>query len=178
MKFDVCGPYAIPMGKRGTISESKIHLGSFWDEVEKDKKGLKAACGCYVLGISTGRSLKVKPCYIGKAESRTLEMESLHPDKIKKYNMELDKWQNGKPMLFFLPKVTPTGKFSKPARSKNQFIQKLEDILIGMALKENPKLLNISETKHLRELEVSGFLNTKRLARRGPGKKLRATLGF
>lgn len=41
-------------------------------------------------------------------------------------------------------------------------IRALEQLLIGAAIDRNPNLRNIKDTKVLREMNVPGFLNTKK----------------
>jgi hypothetical protein len=68
---------------------------------------------------------------------------------------------NGKPLLFLIPRLTGKGeKFSKPSKNGHRDIGFLETLLIGMALKENGKLLNIKQTRLPREMKVPGVINS------------------
>ena len=175
MRFKVYGPYEIPRGNKGLIVKGS--LDTFWDDIENENEGLTSACGCYVLATKTSGGTTATPWYIGKAEKSKFSTESLNSDKIEKFNDALDDKKRAKPVLFLLAQITPAGKFRKPTAGKRRAIGELESLLIGMAIKKNPDLINISGTKMLRDLEVIGFLNSKPLAKRGASKKLRDTFG-
>ena len=163
MKFEVYGPYEIPRpkGSKAVVLDN-AEKRKFWDEVVGNND-LANACGCYVFAIgATGSYL---PWYVGKTE-RSFKVKSLDPANILKFNQVMSARTRGTPYLFFLPKITDDGKFSK--KSKNPEITALESILIAQAIERNPKIKNISGTKMLRGIEVVGFFNSDV---RGPGKK-------
>ena len=83
----------------------------------------------------------------------------------------------GKPYLYFISKLTPTGNFAKPSINGHKATEFLEDILIGMALSKNDQLENTKGTKLLKELVVPGIINTpKRKASKGAVQKLKNAL--
>jgi hypothetical protein len=64
-------------------------------------------------------------------------------------------------LLYLIPKLTKTLKFSKPSENGHYDIEFLETMLIGIALDTNPELANIKKTKLLKEMVVPGVINTK-----------------
>ena len=108
-----------------------------------------------------------------QSRKKNFHKESFSADKMNKYSKVLAKQKRAKPKLFFLPQITNKEKFCKPTNSKRPAIQALESMLIGMAIKKNRKLLNISRQKCC-ETSKCGFLNTT-LAKKGSSKKLRDT---
>ena len=57
-------------------------------------------------------------------------------------------------------------------------IEYLETMLIGMALRRNPDLLNVQQTRWLREMVVPGVINTRRGKPRMAETQLRQALGI
>lgn len=158
----------MPRTDSGLIDSSPESKREYWEGIEESCPGLPDACGCYVFSVRASRGSL--PWYVGKAEKRTFREESLAHHKLTHFNTVISE-RKGKPALFFLPQVTATtGKYSKSKSS--EAIQELESLLIGMALKRNNDLLNVSGTKWLNQLTVTGFLND-RMSKSGPAKELR-----
>ena len=158
MNYKIYGPYEMP--RQGHLIDSSL-LGKkeFWDEVNEDVPGLADACGCYVYVIHG----IVR--YVGKTEKQTFRKECYAHHKLTIYNWGLNQVQ-GKPGLYFLAKVTPKQRFAKTTVNYSKDIEFLEDMLIGMAIRKTPDLLNIRGTKLLKNLHVPGIINSKK----GEGK--------
>ena len=107
--------------------------------------GLGGDIGVYVFAMQAGRG--VKPWYVGKT-IKSFEEECLTPTKLLKFNEVLS--GHGKPFLYFLSLKT-----KKNARA----IDELESLMIGVALRRNGRLLNLSKTKQY-EVVVSGVINS------------------
>lgn len=165
MIFDVYGPYKIDRKSRLFFGDPAAKK-SFWED---KKEGLSSACGCYVFAKKAGRG--IVPWYVGKTTARSFEKECFDYHKVLKY---LDTIQQGKgtPVLFFIPKLSKTGKFVKSGVGKHDDISFLENLLIGAALERNDKLLNKRQTKMLLSIQVPGFLNSPK------GKRNKATTAF
>ena len=166
MNFDVYGPYWIKTesGARGAKRISaKSSVRAFWGALAKSEsleKKLKNACGCYVFAIqSSGRNATPKPWYVGKAEKQSFGGEVFTSDKIIKYNDALFTMERAIPCLFFLPRCNPNRGFAKPNGKPRPRIDDLESKLIGLALKRNPKLINVRGTKK-HKIVVHGYLNS------------------
>lgn len=163
MRFEIKGPFEVPRTKLGVrVSRSKTKIAEFWDEAEKTVPGISTACGCYLAAVRN------VPWYLGKASRQTFEKECFTPHKLDHYDDSI-KGGCGVLYLFFIVRVTQSGKFSKPSKNANRAVghrdvDLLEKLLIGSGLQRNPRILNNRETKLLREMVVPGFLNT------GPGK--------
>lgn len=155
MKFAIYGPFEIPRGQKGLITD----VAQFWKDVaEEEGEGLLKAHGAYVFAIKGPRTDKSKPWYVGKA-GKTFKQEALNPDNVRKYNGKLDEIKRGRPWLFLLPELTKSGRFANKKSSPHTAA--LELMLIERALAVNSELLNIATTKMTREIEVAGFINSK-----------------
>ena len=170
MKFRVEGPFELPREDSGLMIDSSPESKSeYWEGIEESCPGLPDACGCYVFTVIASRGSL--PWYVGKTERQTFKKESLNYHKLDHFNKVISK-RKGRPALFFLPQLTAANKYRKPTNTKRPAIQELESLLIGMALNRNNDLLNVSGTKWLNQLTVTGFLND-RMSKSGPGKQLR-----
>ncbi len=168
MNYYPYGPIPIPRHE-GRIARDKESLNSFWldankfekDLLEKDLSeavgDLSEAVGCYIFSIRAGKG--ILPWYVGLAEKQTFRKECFTAHKLVKYN-ECINHRKGTPVLTFVPKVTKTNRHSKPGKNGHKDIQFLETMLIGACLMRNPELMNIKDTKLLREMVVPGLLNT------------------
>jgi hypothetical protein len=153
MQFDIYGEF--PIARNGSlVSRTKEAKNQFWAKVEEIEPALSEACGCYVFVIGS------RAWYVGMAEKQSFKKECFALHKITQYNEALGK-VNGKPSLILLPKLTPSGRFSKPGKRGHSDIRMLETMLIGSALGRNQYLQNVKGTKLLREMNVPGFLNPK-----------------
>jgi hypothetical protein len=114
-----------------------------------------SARGCYVFSIKAGNGYT--PYYVGQAAKQALLAEALSPHKLTIYN-DVCAHTHGTPVLFFIPKITSTGKYSA-TNSKLSSVTFLERWLIAKALEKNYNLYNTKETKFLRELHVTGIFN-------------------
>lgn len=155
MNYIVIGAYKLPR-KNGIIDSSNSAKRKFWEYVEEDKEGLPSACGCYVF------SAQNRPWYIGMAQKQKFTNECLTDHKINIYNNILTSYKRAAPWLYFIAKLTPSGKFSAPSKKGQKDIEDLENILIGLAISRNPQLFNIRGTKLLRDMCVPGIMNTKK----------------
>jgi len=171
VRFNVYGPVPVPRdGHR--VSRHRDERRAFWAEVESAAQGLSGACGCYIL------VLRRRAWYVGLAERQSFKKECFTHHKLLLYNEALDS-RRGRPSLLFLAKETPRGRFAKPTRAGHRSVRMLENVLIGLAIRRNRKLLNIRGTKLLREMIVPGVLNTERgTARALPVQALRRSLGL
>jgi len=154
MDFKVHGPFDVPrVGK--LISRHAAEQRALWDQVEEEFPGLSSSIGCYLF------ALRGKVWYVGMAGKQSFSKECLSLHKQALFNEALQKVPNAKPKLFLLPKVGPSGKFRLPSGQDHPVIEAVENILIGVALKRNPSLLNIRGTKLLRDVNVPGVMNNR-----------------
>ena len=75
-------------------------------------------------------------------------------------------------MMYLLAKLKKQGRFAKPTKNKIASVAALEEMLIGSCLQRNSDLLNKKTTRHLRELQVPGYLNEGPGARRKNARAL------
>jgi len=152
LNYDIHGPFEVIRSGR-LVDKSAKGKRDFWQSVEENVPGLSDAVGCYIFCIG------IKPWYVGLAEKQSFRSECFQPHKINAFNSAIDKTK-GAPQLVLIGKLTPKGKFAKPGVNGHKASRFLEDLLIGMALSNNPLLENIRGTKFTKELVVPGVLNT------------------
>ena len=171
MHFQVYGEYRVPITPKRRIDREAVD--DFWATVDGEAPGLSDAMGCYVFGIKSSGGTTMRPWYVGKTV-KGFRRECFQHHKIINYNDALEAYDRGRANLFLLPKCTRSGKFSNTSSSR--VIDFLEKYLIGIALGNNPDLLNIRDTKMYRDLYVPGLVNA---AQGNPGtsaKKLKRAL--
>ncbi len=62
--------------------------------------------------------------------------------------------------MLFLAKWTPGERWAKASKHGHGDVQFLEKMLIGQAVRRNPGVANVANTKMLRDMVVPGLLNT------------------
>jgi len=185
MKFNVYGPFTLKLSKRTNLI-TKESMASLISDVEAVEEGLSEACGCYVFCV---QARGIVPWYVGQANKSALVTEALNASNREKYNevmfkrdgkMAMSK-RHGTPMLFLLPKLTPSGKsFAKSANSSNgiKSIDFLEEWLIANSLQKNPEMKNNKKTYLLRNIHVKGIFNANQGEATNPSTKLKNALGL
>ncbi|MEF3083063.1 hypothetical protein V3391_12690 [Luteimonas sp. SMYT11W] len=158
MNFYPYPAVAISKQKNGLIAADKSSLQSFWQKVDSlYGEDASSGVGCYVFSIRAGKG--ILPWYVGLAEKQSLRKECFTPHKINHYNNAIAA-RKGTPLLTVIPKYTPKWSLSSPNPSGHRDIQQLEVMLIGNCLTRNKSLLNLRDTKLLREMVVPGLLNS------------------
>jgi hypothetical protein len=178
MPFKVSGPFELKRTPGGIVAFGKDELAAFWEQTAKQTAiDLRTACGCYVLALQNGEN--IVPWYVGKAEKATFEVRCFDDSHFVTWFQAIgdgETRRRGKPLLFLLPRCTPTERLSKPGTWHD--IRFLETMLIGMALRRNPDLLNVQHTRMLREMIVPGVINTPPGKPRIAETQLRQALGI
>ena len=172
MRFSIHGPFKLlKYGK--TIDHRNEAKKIFWKEVDQNE-ALSTGCGCYLFAMRAGRG--VTPWYVGKAEKQKFYSEVFGSHKLTIYGSVIAN-QKGTPLIFLIAKRSSSkNKLSKPTKNKNgdAFINDLEILLMGAALKKNKKLSNIKNSVTIRNLIVPGFINSTHGANHG---SVRAFIG-
>ena len=178
MPFKVSGPFELKRTSGGIVAFGKNELAAFWEQTGRQTAtDLRNACGCYVFALQNGEN--IVPWYVGKTEGATFEVRCFDDSHFVKYFRAIgdgETRRKGKPLLFLLPRCTPKERLSKPGNWPD--IEYLETMLIGMALRRNPDLLNVQQTRWLREMVVPGVINTRRGKPRMAETQLRQALGI
>ena len=171
MRYKIYGPFEIPM-LAGEFKKriDKEDIAEFWCRVRSVDTGLERACGCYIFSIETNS--KEKPWYVGKAQSQSFSEECFTYHKIVQYHEALEK-SKGTPMMYFLARVTDTGRMSSPSKTKTGHaeIDDVERMFITMGYQKNKDIRNSKGTKNAEKLVIEGFYNHHD-RRRKPVKKL------
>ncbi len=175
MKFSVYGPFELPRQK-SLIDTSAKSKKAFWERVEKSDPGLSEACGCYIFVVRARRG--ELPWYIGLTTKRSFRLEALGNFQVNHYNQPLVSKVGVKPMIYFLAKETPGGRFAKPSKNSHKDIEFLETFMFGVALNRNPKLRNLKNTKFLKNLVVPGVINTPQRPPTNDERSLKQALGL
>ena len=130
---------------------------TFWDRAEeKTELNLRSACGCYIFAIKHGNSLR--PWYVGKAERRDFNTECFS-DRNKEIHRRLHR-KNGTLLIFLLPALTERERLRNiPRKRGDEYIRRLEEMLMSMALGANEELNNVQGVAWLRNTVIPGFIN-------------------
>ncbi len=158
MRFEVFGPFDIPLEKPKRIPRIPDDLDAFWRSVEKKRAGLSTAIGCYVFGIQSAGGPRIKPWYVGKTNKQDFLKECFAATKLNHYHKAFSNYQRAKPVMFLIPKLTPKRGYSKHGSAKD--IDFLEKFLIGMALEANRDLCNKKDTRLYQNIVLPGFFNS------------------
>lgn len=161
MRFDTYGPFRVDTVERKVTGSQR----EFWAEVDAHATRygygsgeLSQAIGCYALVMY---SRVYRPWYVGKTLAQAgFRGEVFQPHKLGIYS-EYTSERRGTPYMFLFPLITDSGRFSKARATSEGVIDWLECTLIGMAFAKNPLLRNVSHTKHLRGVTVSGILGPR-----------------
>lgn len=162
MDFGVYGAFPVKVKTRKVTRQGeRVVRGKvdpeFWKQVDSGKKcsGLSDAHGVYVFAIRNGDNFK--PWYVGMTESSFKERVFG-----KRWLKELSEIKGGKKGLyvFLIAALTKTGRFRKRT-SPTQEIKDLEFMLIGMALRKNRGIFNISGAEKLLKMNVPGVTNIR-----------------
>jgi len=130
--------------------------------VNDSEPGLAEAFGCYVFAMRAGKGFT--PWYVGKTD-KAFRDECLAPHKLNYYNQVNVSHARGTPVLFLLPKITGERReFARrrtpSASAGSKDIEFLEQYLVALALNKNRDLRNARGTRFLRDMVVSGILNS------------------
>jgi len=98
MRFGTFGPFDIPRDEYGNVSDS---LSDFWEAVDSEWEALSNGRGCYVFGISPSGGSRVEPWYVGKTNRQGFDCECFTPHKLNHYSRALNRYDRGKPRLFW-----------------------------------------------------------------------------
>ena len=175
MKFEIHGPFEIPR-INGLIDNSAASKRKFWATVGAQAPKLPDACGCYIFSVKAKRG--ALPWYVGRTTKRTFKGEALGAHQVNHYNHALGQKIGVKPQMFFLAKLTPSGRAAKPSGNSHADIEFLETFLFGVALKRNPNLRNAKSTKFFKNLVVPGVINSPRRPPTSPERALKAAFGL
>ena len=174
MRFNVYGPYDIGVEESHAGWIDKEDTDKFWEKIRRDGRGheydLPDACGVYLFGMrgeqgKKGTAGKTLPWYVGKAEKLNFKKECFNYKNLYYFNSILTNEYrgHGTPILYLLARVGEDDKPSPPAKEESYWgVRFVEEMFIQMSLRANPRLLNKSMTKIMRETSIRGLLNTKR----------------
>ncbi|KVX04425.1 hypothetical protein ASL22_07145 [Alcaligenes faecalis] len=158
MNFNPYPAIEIPKQKNGLIAADRLSLQNFWKTVDSVfDEAVSSGVGCYIFSIRAGKG--ALPWYVGLAEKQSFKKECFTAHKINHYNNAISA-RKGTALLTVVPRYTPKNKISTPNPSGYKDIQQLEKMLIGNCLTRNKDLLNLRDTKLLREMIVPGLINT------------------
>ena len=174
MRFNVYGPYDIGVEESHAGWIDKEDTDKFWEKIRRDGRGheydLQDACGVYLFGMrgeqgKRGTAGRTLPWYVGKAEKLNFKKECFNYKNLYYFNSILTNEYrgHGTPILYLLARVGEDDKPSPPAKEESYWgVRFVEEMFIQMSLRANPRLLNKSMTKIMRETSIRGLLNTKR----------------
>lgn len=152
----------------------------FWNAVDNaglrygfPERALRNSIGCYML--STTRGQREKPWYIGKTIAKDgFYGEIFTPHKIDHYANALAAAKSNSASITLFSLVTPTQRLSNAGKSNTALINWLEKSLIGMGLSKNTDLLNVRDTRYLKNVWVEGVIGPQRKGRPVSGARIAA----
>lgn len=175
MNFDVYGGFELQRVGLHSLDMDNRTIKEFWEWVEEEEPGLSGACGCYVFSLRTSKGSL--PWYVGKAEKLSFRKECLNYKNRVAYHNVIQS-RKGIPELHLLPKVTAKKRsFSEVTKNPKPNIEKLESMLIGMALSRNPNVINVQGARAIQRITVEGVINSRK-SKSGPSKELRKIFGI
>jgi len=156
------GPFEITFESNAAAKRVRPADGAeFWSY--EDVQHLRQKQGCYVFAMQLAKGYT--PWYVGKA-SKGFYQEIFEGHKRNHYNDALFRAPRGTPVMFF---VTPIGNRRKvPAAELNH----MEKELTQFALKKNPELCNVQNTKNTPKWTIKGVIRASR------GKPTKAASAF
>jgi len=163
MYFDAYGPFDVATVDGKITAAQK----SFWKEVRAqsakygyDDDKLECSFGAYVFGIQWGP--KLTPWYVGQTIAKTgFRGEIFQFHKLKIYNRVMRK-NNGTPVIFLFPLLTPEDRFSQSRTELNKrLVDWVEKMLLGLAFAKNENCRNKRGMKFLRECTVNGVMGPR-----------------
>jgi hypothetical protein len=86
--------------------------------------------------------------------------EVFEQHKLNHYNKVLSS-QQGSPIMFLMPLLTPDGKFSRDRNTTKPLIEWVEKMLLGVAVRKNPDCRNKRDTRYLRKVVVNGVFGAQ-----------------
>lgn len=174
MNFTPHPSFEVPRQPNGLVSKSE--LSDFWADLDKNLgHSVSEGIGCYIFSVKAGRG--ALPWYVGLAEKQSFRKECFTPHKLNHYNNSIA-GRKGIPILTLIGKYTPGNKLILPTGAEHRDIQFLELLLIANAMSKNGALLNIKDTKLLREMVVPGLLNSSQGKPTTAVVELKAILGI
>ncbi len=163
--FTVVGPAVIPTlsGRGGGRSVDRDGLAEFWETADCGNR-----IGCYVFGIRSGRG--TLPYYAGRTRA-AFERECFTADKLTKYHYVLTGVARGKPVMFFAILDVARGRLNTKA------VAALEERLIGLGLRRNDGMANVSGTRE-DDLTVRGVMGDGRGRPTSAASAFRSMMGL
>lgn len=191
-KYDILGPFEIPLTKGDPKKLDEEDREYFWHKLRDIKTpplpDIHKRYGVYVIATQRGKSTPT-PWYIGVTESEPFLKTCMRKrEEIRRINEIASKKYYGTPKIFFLPRLTKKGALAneKSTLAKKN-IEFVKDFLLEYGLRlearkhSDFKMLNKDRhdrtTKMLRNLEVEGFVNSKKYSS-GNIKDLKKLLGI
>ena len=158
MYYEPYGPF---MPRQFLRSDDRYWRDQFWKYVEARRyEGLAAAIGIYVFSLRFGTNFT--PWYVGKTCSdKGFRGEVFQDHKLEHYYAAAG-GRRGEPCLHLVARVESNrGNFCKYSDQAWYEIDRLEGLLIGLALSVNPDLRNNKKTKFHRALDIAGVIGPK-----------------
>jgi hypothetical protein len=170
VRYETFGPFGLERDGNKFREEALLKM---WSGVESSNKELPGAVGVYILAISAKRGSALKPWYVGRTDKQCFR--DRFKQQLGKFGNVLDLAKNGKPQVFLIARITSSGNFTKPSKTKLPYNDKVESLLIDSCLTQNSELINAKKVKHL-GLVVPGYRNSDRGKPTKAAKELRRML--
>jgi hypothetical protein len=178
-RYEIFGPFELPLGTgTAVLDASPRALERFWGEVNGRESGLAEACGCFVFSVRGHNWRHELPWYVGGAHRQSFFSSCLDQSRIAIYTEVLARVPHASAYLHLLSRMTPTGRFSRPAQGLQREIGFVESLLIGTALACNSRLSFDADQDQAGPLSIPGLLNPQSQRLTIDARALRSVLGL
>jgi len=162
------GPFEIPHDTKGKGKRiTGKHGKEFWADPTVDHLRLKQ--GCYVFAMRAAKGFRV--WYVGQA-SEGFEQETFTDHKRNHFNDVLFESPRGTPVLFF---VAPEGNRRKVPTAE---LNHMEKELTQYALKKNPDVRNVQNTKNTPKWTIQGVIRSDKGKPTAAASKFKKLMGM
>ncbi len=159
--YKTYGPFDLKRDEDNGNKLAKGCLAELWKTAEDVEEGISSAFGVYIFAVKNGKTSK--PWYVGKTIEQQFKTRFAQHEGTGTFRRIFDTAKNGTPQVFLLARRTPTNtRFAKVGRKLTGWNDSLESMMIGSCLRQNKELINLQKVKHLKEMQVPGYLNNKR----------------
>lgn len=189
-KFRCLGPFHFPTWRTTRGKRAIKHIearNAVFGEAEKAAarigiEDIYSAIGLYVMGLSPSGGARAWPYYVGKAAGQPLYKRTFQStDKPEVYGDILTEYQKARPFMYLFPLVRNDGRQVSMPRAKHATVHKVIDdaeyMLIGMAMRVNPRLWNVQHKVSLERFVIDGTPQAK-LRETQDARRFRQMMGF
>jgi hypothetical protein len=177
IRFEVFGPFELPIAATGGLDRSAPALARFWSHVEGREGGLSRAGGCFVL-TERSQAGELRPWSVGTALAAPYRDTLTAPCVLELAEELLRLNRNSTLSLSLVCCLADSGKFADSRQIDRQELNVLEAYLWALCLARNPLASGRRAGSCLAGFVVPGLLNAGRLPVTIDARVLKSALGL